>query len=390
MRNRPPKGFDNRAVQETRRRMNHGPSVDLAQRSADAAQASAEAAGANADARLKLDGTLPMTDRLRFAHPLSGATKAVVEHLPPDGDNVRFEQTAANAMRLWNQTTGAGIAVDRLGNLSAAGDVSPSGAVVPGVSGSDSHAARRGDTLLRAENVVTAFYLQTSTTNNDLRAVTTPAMRTNSADSRVLASHATDDAQRAVDSDAVKNAFARLRHFDGAPDSILRGGLLKTEAVSYRELNNVLYGGALSEWRLRKIEGSGSSGAAASANHAHSVPFAWMGKAERLRINALALRLREHRGRATGPLADLLEAMDDVLHMLCDDHDMDRWQREAMLSDPAREEEAKRYRRRHFMHHDGPVEPGHDELDAGEYERRRAPRVAESLRSQNGRKEFVT
>ncbi len=200
------------------------------------------------------------------------------------------------------------------------------------------------------------------------------AFQDGSVNSRALLGHSTDNALRAVRNihigDEVitfhklaKPCVGSIEIFDGHiinakldTDSVTKSKVaLQTIGIS--ELHDELRGGDITDWRARRMGGTttGVNQTAAMADHFHSIPFAWLPKAERLRINALALALHSHRETAQGPLRDLLEAMDAVLHMLCDDPDLDRWERERRLdSDP---EWAKDYRLAHHMHRDGPVRP---------------------------------
>ncbi len=187
---------------------------------------------------------------------------------------------------------------------------------------------------------------------------------TNEVGSRPLASHATDNTLRSVFADHVGNGVLVERHHANLSvpnraletDSVTKSKVAP-QSMGLSEMHDELRGGDITDWRARRMGGTtaGTNQTAAMADHFHSVPFAWLPKAERLRINALALTLRSYRETALGPVRDLLEAMDAVLHMLCDDPDLDRWERERKLdADP---EWAKDYRLAHHMHHDGPVRP---------------------------------
>lgn len=136
------------------------------------AQVRADAAYANAETRVALDGSTPMTDRLRITAPLGGG-KTIIQHDPGDGDSVNMHQNASRQIVLWNNTTGKGFAVTR------DGDVWSSAAMSPGISSADGHAAKRGDTLLRTENVVTSFYLASGSADS-ARAVASTNIKTNS------------------------------------------------------------------------------------------------------------------------------------------------------------------------------------------------------------------
>ncbi|MDP9366540.1 MAG: hypothetical protein M3Q10_20330, partial [Chloroflexota bacterium] len=226
-------------------------------------------------------------------------------------------------------------------------------------------------------------------TDNTLRAVNDPLMLgTNVVGGRALAEHSTNNLLRSVFTDHVGNEILIARHHadlsvptralqDGsvtfaklakpsvgaielfdlnvtnaklAADSVTKSKVAG-QSIGILEAHNELRGGDITDWRLRRMGGTtaGTNQTAAMADHFHSVPFTWLPKAERIRINALALTLRSYRETALGPVRDLLEAMDAVLHMLCDDPDLDRWERERKLdADP---EWAKDYRLAHHMHH---------------------------------------
>ncbi len=241
------------------------------------------------------------------------------------------------------------------------------------------------DPLMLGTNVVGGRAISGTVSGSDaLRAVDTEHIRdfavrshnqaTDSTDARVLQGHSTDDNLRAVRNvhirdEAVtfhklaKPCVGSIEIFDGhvintklAIDSVTKSKVAP-QSMGLSEMHDELRGGDITDWRARRMGGTtaGTNQTAAMADHFHSVPFAWLPKAERLRINALALTLRSHRETAQGPVRDLLEAMDAVLHMLCDDPNLDRWERERRLdADP---EWAKDYRLAHHMHHDGPVRP---------------------------------
>lgn len=184
------------------------------------------------------------------------------------------------------------------------------------------------------ENEVTGYELQSSSSNNNNRPITPEHQKDNSTTYRVLASGSTDSA-RAVDHDSMKDGLMRFRHFDSAPDSIIRGGNLVPEAVNLREINDVLNGGAQSSYRFRLIEGSGSSGAAAASNHGHgSVNFKTAyTREERLQTVRMRAEVEQIVAQPGTPPAmrALAALLLDVTHQLIDEPDVRRDEVERLL-----------------------------------------------------------
>ncbi len=196
----------------------------------------------------------------------------------------------------------------------------------------------------------------------------------NSTDSRVLRSNASDDTLRAVITDSVRNkaiTYPKLAGITGNASAddparavhgieniktrTINGVRMVLDTVGFNELSPEIDGPARGTYGFRAIGGNGTSVHAAGSDHVHSVSFKHLEKVERLRILDLRDRLEAHGKTAPvhSPLSDLLETVGDVLHMLCDDPDMESREREELLA--KNDERARRYRRDNHMHHDGPT-----------------------------------
>lgn len=134
-------------------------------------------------------------------------------------------------------------------------------------------------------------------------------------------------------------------------------GAIGAGVVGNSEINGSMKNGGQNSATMRSIGGSGSSLAAASANHIHSIPFKALPTQERRRLIALADELDGHEFK--DPKIDALkELMLGLFSMAADDQEMDRHERERLVDEDPEFEHGMRmdhdpeYHARHMLLHD--------------------------------------
>ncbi|MDP9475228.1 MAG: hypothetical protein M3R38_05960 [Actinomycetota bacterium] len=218
-------------------------------------------------------------------------------------------------------------------------------------------------------DTVDARVLQGHGTDDAQRAVTSAHLRSNSVNSRVLLGHSTDDTLRAVVEDTIRNGHVTNAKL--AAESVTRSKVAPG-TVGGAECGDSIKNAATNVFSLRTIN---NVAGAAAPFHVHSVLYKTWPKAERRRFLDVRRALEGYRRsprlshlQGTARLEELDRRLDTLAEALLgfyrietDDLGMNAYEVEALLDDPRRADEAKRYKDAHRMD-DWEYEKGRDPI----------------------------
>ncbi len=308
--------------------------------------------------KLARDGTQPMTGTLAVQRALAGASKAMHALKATDGDEVQLQLTTGGALRLFNQTTAKVLAdFRRDGQFDAL--LLPNAVTGREIADLAVSRARMVDNAVNFDKLANNSVW---TTNLFDVAVTGPKIADNAVGTRVINSGGVQNANlgdNAVGSRVLAGGAVDTGHLSGyavtnikintnAVDSrVIAGGAvssghIQSNNVGYSQIAAAISGddsatgasSARGNKALRKLLGSGTGLAAASADHTHSVQFDTMGREIREMYIEKRRKVREIRDETEdGEKRGLASMVLALCHLLMDDEDFDAEERERRLRD---------------------------------------------------------